>query len=103
MKKYRKILFTILAIIILLSLAMKFHVVSEFVAGVFGTTPEVIQNGASMVFDVAVGIMLVSLGIAAATAIGVIAGGILVVVGLVFLGAALWKKFGKGSKQPNDL
>jgi hypothetical protein len=94
-KKGFKVFMYILAVVMLLSLAMKFHVVAEFVAGIFNTTPEAIQSGASVVFDVAVGLMLVSLGVAAAASLGLIIGAVLVIVGLVFIASAIWTKFSK--------
>ena len=80
----------VIVIVMLLSLAMKFEIVSNFVAGIFGTTPEVVQDYATIALVGSIGLFLIWSGVAFA-AIPVV-GVALVVIGVCFLAYAIWTK-----------
>jgi len=85
-----KILLYVIVIVMLLSFALKFDIVSNFVAGMFGTTPEVVHDWGDIIFYGSIGVFLISSGVAtmAVPFVGVI----LIGIGVAMLGIAIWTK-----------
>ena len=93
MKKRTKIILTVMAVLMLLSFAMKFDFVAEPVSKAIGQPLETVKDWANIAFYCMLGGFLIWAGVAS-MAVPVI-GGALVIVGLALIGLALWTKFKK--------
>ena len=91
MKKFLKVFLYLLALLMVLSFAMKFDFISQPVSSAIGQPIESLKNTANIVFFVALGAFLIWSGVAmmAVPVVGVI----LVVIGLALLGTALYSHF----------
>lgn len=93
MKKGIKILLYVLAVLMLLSFAVKFDFVAEPLAKAVGQPIDTIKDWANIAFYVSLGAFLIWAGVAS-LAVPVI-GVSLIVVGVGLIGLALWTKFKK--------
>lgn len=91
MKKLLKIFLYLLALLMVLSFAMKFDVIAQAVSSTVGQPIETVKNVANVVFFVALGAFLIWSGVA--TMAVPVVGIALIVVGLALLGTALWSHF----------
>jgi hypothetical protein len=91
MKRALKLFLYLLALLMVISFAMKFDVVAQGVSNTIGQPIETVKNIANVVFFVALGAFLIWAGVAT-MAIPVV-GVILILIGLALLGTALYSHF----------
>ena len=91
MKKFGKIILYVLALLMVLSFALKFDAIAEPVSKVIGKPVEAVKDIANLVFFVSLGVFLIWAGVGA-MAVPVV-GVALIIVGLALIGATLWNHF----------
>lgn len=91
MKKFGKIILYVLALLMVLSFAMKFDAIAEPVSKVVGQPVQAVKDLANLVFFVSLGVFLIWAGVAS-LAVPVV-GVALILLGVALLSVTLWNHF----------
>ena len=91
MKKFLKVVFYLIILLLILSFAMKFDFIAKPVADTLGYAIDTVQDTANLVFFVSIGLFLIWAGVG--TIAAPIIGGILLILGLAILATTLYKHF----------